>query len=304
MAEVMLTLGGYTFGLDTAAFQELNRSTEWNWPKQDVFGSRPVLQFTGWGEDTITLPGVIFPEHWGGTGQLDALRALGDGRAPQILIDGRGNILGEWVITSVQERQSVFAQRGVARRQEFTVTLKRYGDSAAEIVTAAAATAASAAAAPTVAEQASSAAATASSKAAQIAGTLTSAAANVQAMVGTIVTPVQGALNAIGQGVSAAQNIRRTALEAQAAVKALGSITNLSTAQAAMGGLMRVASNGAQTAAQASRTIMGTVDAMAAAGESAAAIATVRQAMVDVNRLAVTAAGVREQAEGIVRKFL
>ena len=122
----MMVLGSYTFGVDTTAFQELNRNTEWRWPSQDVFESRPVLQFTGLGKDTLTLPGVIFPEYWGGTGQLDQLRALGDEAQPQILIDGRGNILGEFVVTGVQERGSVFAQRGVARRQEFTLTLERF----------------------------------------------------------------------------------------------------------------------------------------------------------------------------------
>src|SRR5690606_31385097 len=89
--EIMMILGPYPFGLNTAAFQELNRNTEWRWPGQDVFEGVPALQFTGYGKDTITLPGVIFPEYWGGTGQLDALRALADQGQPQTLIDGRGN---------------------------------------------------------------------------------------------------------------------------------------------------------------------------------------------------------------------
>lgn len=126
MADVMMILGGYPFGLNTAAFQELNRNTEWRWPSQDVFNGTPVLQFTGKGKETIALPGVIFPEYWGGTNQLEQLRAIADQGQPQILIDGRGFIIGEFVITGVQERQSTFAQAGVARRQEFTITLERY----------------------------------------------------------------------------------------------------------------------------------------------------------------------------------
>lgn len=126
MADAMMVLGNYAFGLDTAAFQEMNRNAEWRWPAQDVFKARPVLQFTGPGEESITLPGIIYPEYWGGTGQLNALRQLAAQGRPLTLIDGRGNVLGDWVITGVQERQSVFARAGVARRQEFTVTLKRY----------------------------------------------------------------------------------------------------------------------------------------------------------------------------------
>ena len=124
--DVMMVLGFFPFGLDTMAFQELNRSTEWRWASQDVFESRPVLQYVGLGKETLTLPGVVFPEYWGGTEQLNDLRALADEGEPQTLLDGRGNILGEFVITGVQERQSVFAQAGVARRQEFTITLERF----------------------------------------------------------------------------------------------------------------------------------------------------------------------------------
>lgn len=121
----MMILGWFVFGVNTAAFQELNRNTEWRWPAQDVFESRPVLQFTGLGRDTLTLPGVIYPEHFGGTGQLDDLRALADEAQPQTLIDGRGNIIGDFVITSIQERQEVFAQAGVPLKQGFVITLER-----------------------------------------------------------------------------------------------------------------------------------------------------------------------------------
>lgn len=124
--EEMMILGDYVFGLNTAAFQELNRSTEWRWTSQDVFDSRPALQFTGWGKDAITLPGIVFPEYWGGTGQLDALRSLGDQAEALTLIDGRGNVIGDFVVTGVQERASTFGPRGVALRQEFTITLERY----------------------------------------------------------------------------------------------------------------------------------------------------------------------------------
>lgn len=119
-------LGFFPFGIDTLAFSELNRNSEWRWASQDVFDARPVLQFVGQGKETLTLPGVIFPEYWGGTTQLEELRDLADEGEPQTLLDGRGNILGDFVITGIQERQTVFAQAGVARRQEFTITLERF----------------------------------------------------------------------------------------------------------------------------------------------------------------------------------
>lgn len=123
---VMLQLGFFQFGVLTAAYQSLQRSAEWKWPAQDRFGNPPALQYVGKGAETISLPGVIYPEWRGGLGQLDELRTLADLAQPQTMIDGRGNILGRWVIERIEEKQSVFADAGVPRKQEFTLQLRRY----------------------------------------------------------------------------------------------------------------------------------------------------------------------------------
>lgn len=305
MADVMMTLGGYRFGLDTAAFQEMNRTTEWNWPKQDVFESRPVLQFTGWGEDTITLPGVIFPEYWGGTGQLDALRALGDAGQPQTLIDGRGNVLGEWVITNVTERQSVFAQRGVGRRQEFTVTLKRFGSDNAAMLPALV----SAAAAAVIS---GNAAAVAGTKAG-LAGAVSKAEADagksvgsLTAMYATIQSSLSGArevLGAVGSALGAARSLQSAARDAKSAVNALGQINSLTTAQSAVSGLLSASSRSLQSATMASKTIGKSIDQMTVAGDPPAALAVANSAQVEANRLAVTSTRMHSQIEDTLKGF-
>ena len=125
---IMMQLGGYQFGILTAAYQELERATEWRWPSQDRFGLAPVLQFIGPAGDTITIPGVIFPEWRGGIRQVEAMRAEAAKGTPLALIDGLGNALGTWVIERVAEKQSIFAAAGVPRRQEFTLSLRRYAE--------------------------------------------------------------------------------------------------------------------------------------------------------------------------------
>lgn len=120
----MMTLGGYQFGISTATYHELRRSTEYHWPSQPRFGSAPAVQFVGVGDETISLPGVIYPEWNGGTGQLDSMRALADRKQPLLMIDGRGNVMGNWVIERVEEGQETFAQGGVARKQNFVLSLK------------------------------------------------------------------------------------------------------------------------------------------------------------------------------------
>lgn len=124
----MMQLGYYKFAIYTAAYQELNRSTQYKWGAQEVVGGWDNLQFLGPGEDTKTLTGVIFPEHKGGVGQLDFLRDMASKGKPQLLISGTGKILDQWVITSIEEGQTKFAAFGVPRRQEFTISLRKYGN--------------------------------------------------------------------------------------------------------------------------------------------------------------------------------
>lgn len=124
-ATVMMMLGSYQFSLNTAAYQELRRRTEYSWPSQDRFGKTPTRQFTGPGNDSITLTGVIFTEFRGGTSQIERMRSQAGRGEPLMLIDGYGRIMGRWVVESIEEGQSVFAAFGRARKQEFTLQLSR-----------------------------------------------------------------------------------------------------------------------------------------------------------------------------------
>lgn len=298
--ETMMILGQYAFGLNTAAFQELNRSTEWRWPSQDVFDALPALQFTGYGPDTITLPGIIFPEYWGGTGQVDQLRALGDQARPHTLIDGRGNVLGEFVVTGVQERQSVFGAAGVARRQEFTVTLQRYNSAT---TTGATGTGRAPLAVITGSTSVASLVDNADARAAREVGAMESAAASVNALVGTTVRPILGALNAVGQGLGAARSVQSATRDARAAIQAAGEINSLSSAQSALGGLLRSTSNATQTAVSASGTLSQTITDLTAAGESTGVLGVLRGARDATNRTAITATGIRANTEDVIRGF-
>ena len=123
---MMMQLGSFQFGITTAAYQELTRSSEYRWASQDRFGREAALQFTGYGPDTITLPGVIFPEWRGGAGQVEAMRMMASQALPLVMVSGDGKMMGRWVIERVEERQSVFASGGAPRRQEFTLNLRRY----------------------------------------------------------------------------------------------------------------------------------------------------------------------------------
>lgn len=118
----------YTFNLDTAAFDELRRSTEFRWASQERLGRRPAQQGVGMGDEKITLKGVIFPGFKGGLKQLDTLRTLGAQLQPLTLTTGYGDVLGTWCLKSVDEEQSSLMAGGIPRKQAFTLEFVRYGD--------------------------------------------------------------------------------------------------------------------------------------------------------------------------------
>lgn len=118
----------YYFNLDTAAFDELRRSTEFRWASQERLSRRPAQQAVGMGEEKITLKGAIFPGFKGGLKQLDTLRSLGAQLKPLTLTTGYGDVLGTWCLKNVDEEQSALLQGGIPRKQAFTLEFARYGD--------------------------------------------------------------------------------------------------------------------------------------------------------------------------------
>lgn len=276
-----MMLGGYAFGLDTAAFQELNRNSTWRWPSQDVFESRPVLQFTGQGKETIKLPGIIFPEYWGGIDQLDQLRALADEGETQTLVDGRGNIVGEYVITEIDERQSTFAQAGIARRQEFTITLERAPD-------------ADGVSPPGVPDLSSIVPVTmpAAPPGAGTVSGLADAVGAASSQSDAIVSKL-GALDAtlgpVTTALAAAKTMQAAAGAAVATVKGLSGTAGLVAATGAVSPLLA--------------TTLDTMQIATASADSLSAMGAAMSAVATVNQLAVTAVRINSQVNSILGGF-
>lgn len=130
--DVLLRLGDFKFAMDTAAFHELTRQTEYHWPTQDRLWNRPAVQFTGIGDETIELVGRVLPLFRGGLAQIDRLRELAAAPAaaaqaePMPLVTGWGHFMGEWVITRIEEVQGHVLTRGAPGEQTFRMHLRYY----------------------------------------------------------------------------------------------------------------------------------------------------------------------------------
>ncbi|MEW8072695.1 MAG: phage tail protein [Candidatus Thiodiazotropha sp.] len=131
MNRVMMQLGEYQFGIESAVYEQLRRSTAYRWQGQDRIGRRPAQQFAGVGQETISLTGRIYPFYKGGLGQLDKMRAEAGQGEPRILVDGLGRIWGKWAVTRIDETQSTLMPDGVPEKIDFNLELVRYGEDAA-----------------------------------------------------------------------------------------------------------------------------------------------------------------------------
>ncbi|MHC8326009.1 phage tail protein [Pseudomonas sp. LB1P83] len=131
---MMLALGMFVFSLSTAAYQTLQRQTEWRHASNSRVGAAPARQFVGRGDDAITLPGVILPELAGTTLSLDALRLMANTGKAWPMVEGSGRIYGLWVIDSLSETKTVFFRDGTPRRIEFNLSLKRIDDDSIDLI--------------------------------------------------------------------------------------------------------------------------------------------------------------------------
>ena len=118
----------FYFNLDTAAFDELRRQTEFRWASQERLSRRPAQQAVGMGEEKLSLKGAIFPTFKGGLKQLDTLRSIGAQLLPLNLTTGYGVVLGTWCLRSLEEEQSALLAGGIPRKQTFSLEFTRYGD--------------------------------------------------------------------------------------------------------------------------------------------------------------------------------
>jgi len=125
---IQYALGPFMFSLDTASPQSLNRTSQYDWAAQRRLGLDVAWQYTGKGDDSIVIDGLIYPEYKGGLGQLELMRSIAGLGKKQFLIDGRGTPYGFWVITRVVEKQTIFNSDGTPKKVGFSIALSAYGD--------------------------------------------------------------------------------------------------------------------------------------------------------------------------------
>ncbi|GAA0599952.1 phage tail protein [Paenochrobactrum glaciei] len=132
MSMPLLGLGTHIFEIMPLNFQEIERTTETKWPAISRFGGRPGRQFTGFGEDSMTISGLLFPEEFGGRDKYEAIRLTQAASQPVLMLGWAvgatmaANLFGRVVILSVSDTQSKFNYTGQSRRIEFSIEVAPY----------------------------------------------------------------------------------------------------------------------------------------------------------------------------------
>ncbi|OJH31508.1 Phage P2 GpU [Wolbachia endosymbiont of Armadillidium vulgare] len=111
----MLSLGPYKFTPIS-----LKYSKEKRWSVVECIGKQ-LLQNIGQGAENIDLEGVIYLHNG-----LDQLKNIKEAEEPHTLVDSMGNVLGQFVITRFEEKQTSFFSCGLPKKVEFNLSLRRY----------------------------------------------------------------------------------------------------------------------------------------------------------------------------------
>lgn len=127
----LMALGMFLFEIGALAHDEMQRKTDWQHARSPRVGARDATQFTGPGDETISLSGAVYAEIADGRVSLDDLRAMADDGEALPLVDGTGTVYGNFVITAIDERHAFLMAGGRARRIDFAIDLLRVDDPAA-----------------------------------------------------------------------------------------------------------------------------------------------------------------------------
>ncbi len=120
---MLLALGLFAFGIDTLAFDEIQRKSSWRHATATRIGARDASQYTGPGDETISLPGSVFTEIADGKVSLDEIRRMANTGDAWPLVDGRGYVYGAYVITGLTETLKHLWPDGSPRQIDFTIDL-------------------------------------------------------------------------------------------------------------------------------------------------------------------------------------
>lgn len=123
MSITVMGLGSFRFGVENANFNSVSRKTDADWASVRLL-NRPIShQFTGPGEDKLTIAGVLFAHWTGGLEQLSGMRVAMKCGNVMMMVSSDGDVMGRWFISSLSDTRTHYGSSGRPKKIEFQLEL-------------------------------------------------------------------------------------------------------------------------------------------------------------------------------------
>jgi hypothetical protein len=126
--ETMMALGDFRFSVMKANLDTVSTVESWIWAEQNIIGESPVSQYVGKNSVVKTINGRIYRNYANGVGlnQINDMIEMANTATPLQLVDGAGNVYGDWVIMSIDYQEELIDQNATAKRITFKMQIKSY----------------------------------------------------------------------------------------------------------------------------------------------------------------------------------
>lgn len=126
-----MMLGFFPFMPQGRAFETMSRTRKFDWQSQPRLMRRPALQFTGIGDESLTISGSWYKELTPNNEKIgDYLALQGKLRIPLPILFVKpksAKFMGLWALTDIKENNSFLDYEHEWQKVGYSLTLKQYG---------------------------------------------------------------------------------------------------------------------------------------------------------------------------------
>ena len=120
-----MILGDFIFSIRGLSQNGVSIISDYKWESVDKVEGLPFFQYLGEKQETVEITGVFYPKFSENYKTISDIRNSNLISRPNSFITESGEVLGKFVITSIEENQSYFDKDIGAKRIEFSIKLKK-----------------------------------------------------------------------------------------------------------------------------------------------------------------------------------
>lgn len=122
---MLYMLGALAMDARPFSADEMSRDADASIPAKPLFGAFPAKEFTGEGEDDITLSGQLLPTKIGGLTELEIAHQMRRSGTRFPLMRGDGWRAGWYAITKISEKHKDLTREGVGFSVQCSITMTK-----------------------------------------------------------------------------------------------------------------------------------------------------------------------------------